>query len=116
MADSKVSRIPEVDEPEEALASPAPAVVAPSVEYHSSEQIQQRNRDVFASEQAKKNKEKDRTVKDKIHKVLDQYIDKHSKTSEVRKMAKEGERTAEAQLDLSADIVVILEKIKNELR
>jgi hypothetical protein len=112
---ARESRIPEVDEPVEVLSPPTQSV-APTMEYHSSEQLQQRNRDVFASEQAKKNKDKNRTEKDKIHKVLDQYIEKHSKTSEVRKMAQEGERTAEAQLDLSAEVVVILEKIKNELR
>lgn len=85
-------------------------------EYQSSEELQRANRDTFVDKAAQKKAEKERTEKDKLHKVLDKHIAKHSKTSEVRKMAKEGERSAEAQLDLSAEVVVILEKIKNELR
>ncbi len=111
-----MGRIPEVDEPAEVLNTPVPNAPAPTAEYQSSEELQRKNRDVFADEQAKKNKQKDQTEQAKVKKVLDKYIEKHSKTSEVRKMAKEGERTAEAQLDLSAELVVILEKIKNELR
>lgn len=113
---TKPSRIPEVDEPAEVLNSSTPSAVPPTAEYHSSEELQRRSRDTFVDEAAKKAAKEERTQKDKIHAVLDKHIAKHSKTSEVRKMAKEGERTAEAQLDLSAEVVVILEKIKNELR
>lgn len=84
--------------------------------YQSSEELQRANRDVFADKSAETKAKQERTEKDKIHKVLDKYIAKHSKTNAVREMAKEGNRTAEAQLDLSAEVVEILEKIKNELR
>ncbi len=88
-------------------------------EYQSSQELQRKNRDVFADEEAAKAQklaEEKQSEKTKLHKVLDKYIAKHSKTSSVREMAKEGGRTADAQLDLSAEVVVILEKIKNELR
>jgi len=109
-------KLEEVDEPTAVLNAPVPNAVAPTAEYQSSEELQRRNRDTFVDEATKKAAEKDQTAKAKVRGVLDKYIAKHSKTSEVRKMAKEGERTAEAQLDLSAEVVVILEKIKNELR
>lgn len=85
-------------------------------EYQSSEELQRANRDTFTDEAAKKQAQERQTEKQKLHKVLDKYIAKHSKTSHVREMAKEGKRSAQAQLDLSAEVVVILEKIKNELR
>lgn len=85
-------------------------------EYQSSEELQRANRDTFVDKAAQKKADKERTEKDKLHKVLDEHIAKHSKTTYVRKIAKENERTAEYQLDLSADLVELLEKIKNELR
>ena len=84
-------------------------------EYQSSEELQRANRDVFAIEAAKKAQE-NRTEKDKLHAVLDKYIAKHESTKAVREMAVTHKRTADYQLDLSADLVEILEKIKNELR
>ena len=85
-------------------------------EYQSSEELQRANRDAFVDESAKKKAEEARTEKDKLHKVLDKYIEKHNSTVSVREMAVEHKRTADYQLDLSADLVEILEKIKNELR
>lgn len=85
-------------------------------DYTSSEELQRANRDVFAIENAKKAAEQRRSEKDKLHAVLDKYMKKHESTKTVREMAVEHKRTAEYQLDLSADIVEILEKIKNELR
>lgn len=85
-------------------------------EYQSSEELQRATHDAFVDKAAKKAADDRRTEKDKLHKVLDQYIAKHSKTTDVREMAKENNRTADYQLDLSADIVAVLEKIKNELR
>lgn len=85
-------------------------------EYQSSEELQRASRGAFIDEAAKKKVEEQQTEKDKLRKVLDRYIAKHSKTTDVREMAKEGKRTVEAQLDLSADLVEILEKIKKELR
>lgn len=85
-------------------------------EYQSSEELQRANRDTFIDQAAKKAAQDARTEKDKLHRVLDKYIAKHSKTTEVREMAKESNRSTDAQLDLSAEVVAILEKIKNELR
>lgn len=85
-------------------------------DYTSSEELQRANRDVFASEQAEKKARERRSEKDKLHAVLDKYVAKHNSTKAVREMAVEHKRTADYQLDLSADLVEILEKIKNELR
>jgi hypothetical protein len=85
-------------------------------EYQSSEELQRANRDVFASDEAKKRAQEKRSEKDKLHAVLDKYIAKHNSTKAVRDMSVEHNRTADYQLDLSADLVEILEKIKNELR
>ena len=86
-------------------------------EYNSSEELQ-RQRSVFADKTAKK--EVNTTETDKIKKILDLYIAKHSKTTTVRALSKENPNVAQYgvgyQLDLSADIVEILEKIKSELR
>ena len=86
-------------------------------EYSSSEELQ-RQRSVFADKTTKK--EVNTTETDKIKKILDLYIAKHSKTTTVRALSKENPNVAQYgvgyQLDLSADIVEILEKIKSELR
>lgn len=86
-------------------------------EYNSSEELQ-RQRSVFADKTSKK--EVNTTETDKIKKILDLYIAKHSKTTTVRALSKENPNVAQYgvgyQLDLSADIVEILEKIKSELR
>ena len=84
--------------------------------YQSSEELQRHNRDVFASKEAKEKQQANTTERDKIRKVLDQYISKHKSTDTVRKMAKEAGRTADEQLDLSAELVEILTKIKSDLR
>jgi hypothetical protein len=84
-------------------------------EYISSEELQRHNADVFAGKTAKK-KTVDTTETDKVKKVLGIYIAKHSATINVREEAKNNNRTAEYQLDLSADLVIILQKIKSELR
>lgn len=84
-------------------------------EYNSSEELQRHSADVFARQQTKK-AEASVTETDKVKKVLDRYIAKHSSTKHIRTLAKESKRTADQQLDLSADLVEILEKIKSELR
>lgn len=84
--------------------------------YNSSEELQRHNAEVFASKQAEKEQKKRLTDKERLFAGLDKYIDKYSKTTSVRKMAKEAKRDADYQLDLSADIVEILEKIKSDLR
>ena len=86
-------------------------------DYSSSEEFQWQ-RSVFADKTSKK--EVNTTETDKIKKILDLYIAKHSKTTTVRALSKENPNVAQYgvgyQLDLSADIVEILEKIKSELR
>lgn len=85
-------------------------------DYNSSEELQRANRDVFASNEAHKRAQEKRSEKDKLHAVLDKYIAKHNSTKAVRELAVENKHSADYQLDLSADLVEILEKIKNELR
>jgi hypothetical protein len=111
--EQKPAPLPEVTAPEVVAAVP---VVGGAEEYKSSEEIARAHRVFVEDEKKKKEQQQQLTDKQKLHKVLDKYIAKHSKTTEIRKMAKEGKRTADQQLDLSADVVEILEKIKNELR
>src|SRR5690606_19855215 len=94
---------------------------APQVEngvevYNSSEEIARVNRQTFIQKEQEKQQKKRLTDKERVLFGLDQYIEKHSKTTSVRKLAKENNREADYQLDLSADIVEILEKIKSDLR
>lgn len=84
--------------------------------YQSSENIQRAHAaDVFAANERRR-AEQTRSEVDRLKAFLDIHIDKHSSTTAVRKMCQENGRAAEYQLDLSAEIVEILEKIKNELR
>lgn len=85
-------------------------------DYTSSEELQRATRDTFVDEAARKRAQTEQTERQKVHKVLDKYVAKYSSTKSVRAMAQENKRAADYQLDLSADIVEILEKIKNELR
>jgi hypothetical protein len=85
-------------------------------EYNSSEELQRANRNVFSDKDAEKDAQAQRSEKDKLHKVLDKYIKKHGYAKDVRDMAVEHNRTADQQLDLSASLIEILEKIKIELR
>ncbi len=87
-----------------------------NTEYQSSEEIQRKNRDAFVDESAQKKQEEQRTEKDKLHRVLDKYIKQHTSTKDVRDLAKKNERSVDAQLNLSADLVEILETIKKDLR
>lgn len=98
------------------MADNAPQVEDGVEVYSSSEELQRHNAAVFASKEAEKTQKKQLTDKERLVSGLDQYIAKHSKTTSVRKMAKENKRTADYQLDLSADIVEVLEKIKSDLR
>ena len=85
-------------------------------EYQSSEELQRATRDTFVDKTVGRAAQEARTEKDKLHAVLDKYIAKHSSTKSVRELSVENNNPADYQLDLSADIVEILEKIKNELR
>lgn len=84
------------------------------MEYRSSEELQRHKAEVFASEQAKK--AVDVSERDRIFKVIDSHIAKHSSTVSVRELARANNKTADYQLDLSADIVALLNKIKSELK
>lgn len=85
-------------------------------EYQSSEELQRHNADkgVFADEAAKKAKQSTPDA-EKGKRVLDLYIAKYSNTATVREEAKKNGRTNGYQLDLSADMVIVLTKIKSEL-
>ena len=85
-------------------------------EYSSSEELQRQNAmDAFMRTEKKQAKTVD-TEKARVVKLLDRYLSQHKATDGVRAMAKDNNRTNDYQLDLSADIVLILEKIKSELR
>lgn len=81
--------------------------------YNSSEDFQ-RHRSVFADRKEKT--PVDETQKQKLTKMLDAYIKLHSSTVSMREEAKKNHRSADYQLDLSAELVTILEKIKKEMR
>ena len=85
------------------------------MEYNSSEELQRHSLGVFVGADAEK-KEKNVTETKRLKGIIDAYIKKYSSTSSVRSEAKKNGRTNDYQLDLSADIVEILEKIKSELR
>lgn len=108
--------------PLEEVEVPAGMLVTPEItldessEYQSSEQLQRAHAaDVFAQSE-KQNQRVVLTEKQKVNKLLDKVIKEHTSTVGVRKLAKDNKRGAMYQLDLSADIVTILEKIKSELR
>ena len=84
-------------------------------DYQSSEELQRHARDAFIDKSANKPKA-DQSERDKLVKVLDRYIAQHSSTSSVRAECAKHSRKADYQLDLSADIVDMLEKIKSDLR
>lgn len=84
--------------------------------YHSSEEFQRTHAAGLSQKKAEEQQQKAATEKQRIRAVLDKYIEKYSKTTETRKRAQANGKTAEHQLDVDADVVEILEKIKNELR
>lgn len=86
------------------------------MDYNSSEELQRHNADVFAVRAATKEEQEQKTQNDKFKTILDKYIAEHGASKKIRDMAKANGRTADYQLDLSADLVEILEKIKNEVR
>jgi dsDNA-specific endonuclease/ATPase MutS2 len=96
---------------------PTPPVVEGGVEvYNSSEEFQMAHARGIAQQKADEAKRQATTEKEKIHEVLDNYIGQYSKTTEVRKLAAKHKKSAEHYLDVAADVVEILEKIKNQLR
>lgn len=97
-------------------ATTTPAMVGGVEEYSSSEEFQRAHRVALDKQQEDEKAQKHLTDKQKLRTVLDKYITKYSKTSEVRKMADAKKKSADHQLDVCAEVVEILEKIKNELR
>lgn len=85
-------------------------------QYNSSEEIQRANRGTFVDPNAKKEAEEKRSEKDEIHEVLDKYIAEHGSTIHLKKLTEESGKSVEHQLDVSASLVEILEKIKKDLR
>lgn len=100
--------------PEENL--PAPAVEGGVEVYNSSEEFQRAHAAGLAKQKAEEEQQQATTEKQKLKAVLDKYINKYSKTTEIRKMGDKNKKSAEHNLDVAADVVEVLEKIKNELR
>lgn len=86
------------------------------MDYQSSENVQRAYAQGVFIDGSQEQEKQDDPFKDKVIKVLDKYIDAHKFTDSVRRMAKANGRTADQQLDLSADLVEILEKIKKEVK
>lgn len=104
----------EVEAPAEVLS--VPTTKPQDSEYLSSEHLQRaHSADVFAQTQAKEKKQT-ATQSQKLQGMLDKYIKEHGSTVAVRKLAKKHKRTNELQMEISADLVEILEKIKSEVR
>jgi hypothetical protein len=79
--------------------------------YSSSEEYQRHAAaDAFAKTEAKKAEVI--SEKEKLKKSLDKYIAEHSSTTAVRALAVKNNRTNDYQMDLSADLVELLTKIK----
>lgn len=98
-----------------------PVIIGGVEEYSSSEEIQRAHRTFIQDEERKKEEERQLTDKQRLHKVLDKYIAKHSTTKAVRERLREsGKKVSgkalEVQFEVSDAIVTELEKIKNELR
>lgn len=92
-----------------------PVIVNGVEEYASSEEFARVHAAGIAKKAADEAAAEAVTEKQKVIKVLNKYIVKYSKTTEVRKMAKANQKSADHQLDVAADVVEILEKIKIEL-
>ena len=84
--------------------------------YNSSEEFQRAHAAGIAQKAANEAEQKATTERQKIRLVLDKYIAVYSKTTETRKRALANNKSADHQLDVDADVVEILQKIKNELR
>lgn len=115
---------PEVVEPEmppsvvpDMPTVPAAPVVEGGVEvYNSSEEFQRAHKQGLAQQKIEEERQKATTEKQKIKAVLDKYISKYGDLVEVRKMAQKNKKSADHQLDVNAEVVETLRKIKNELR
>lgn len=94
----------------------APVVEGGMEVYNSSEEFQRAHAAGLRQQKIDEEKQQATTEKEKIKVVLNKYINKYSKTTETRKRAKANNKSADHQLDVDAEVVEILEKIKNELR
>ncbi len=109
---------PVTDKPAEApkeVVLNAPQIVNGVEVYNSSEEFARAHARQAEEEAAKKAKP-NVTEADRLRGALNAYIAKYSSTTEVRKIGTENGKSAEHNLDVAADIVTVLNKIKNELR
>lgn len=116
MATEEVKPAPleEVEVPVEELLIPTSKPT--DGDYQSSEHLQRaHNAEVFAKSQEKERKAAT-TEREKVVGALDKYIEQHSSTTKVRALAVKNSRTNELQMDISADLVEMLQKIKKSLR
>lgn len=104
------------DMPEQPTTPTAPVVEGGVEVYNSSEEFQRAHKAGLEQQKIEEARQKATTEKQKIHAVLDKYLAKYSKTTETRKRAQKNKKSADHQLDVDAEVVEILEKIKNELR
>lgn len=103
-------------EPPMSIIPDAPVVEGGVEVYNSSEEFQRAHKQGLAQQKVEEERQKATTEKQKIKAVLDKYIAKYGDISEVRKMAKAGKKSADHQLDVNAEVIETLRKIKNELR
>lgn len=95
----------------------SPMQVVGGVEvYTSSEEFQRVHALGLQKQKEDEENRKMLTERQKVRATLDKYIVKYSKTTETRKRAKANNKSADHQLDVDAEVVEVLEKIKNELR
>ncbi len=104
------------DMPEQPVTPSAPVVEGGVEVYNSSEEFQRAHKAGLAQQKVEEERQKATTEKQKIKVVLDKYIKKYSDIVEVRKMAEAHKKSADHQLDVNAEVVETLRKIKNELR
>lgn len=108
--------------PLEEVSVPTPPVIVNGVEeYQSSEEFQRAHAVGLAKQAAEEAKAEAVTEIQRVKKVLDKYIKKHSSVAEVRKRIKDNgqavsKHSLEVQFEVSDIVARELEKIKNELR
>lgn len=114
--DKNIPPVVEAPAPATPAAPTAPVVEGGVEVYNSSEEFARVHAAGLAQQKIEEEKQKATTEKQKIKAVLDKYIAKYGDISEVRKMAKAGKKSADHQLDVNAEVIETLRKIKNELR
>lgn len=116
-AEQTPAPLPEVDAP----ATPQPVIVGGVEEYGSSEEFARAHAAGLKKQEEDKKNAAALTETQRLVRVLDKYIYKHSTVAEVRKRIKANgqpvnKHTLEIQFEVSDAIADELTKIKNELR